>query len=325
MGSYLINMSLFAFAILNVPISGAAIMMNMFYVYCMFSPQNGSENILKPPLNVLLGSLIGCNLTLNFLNLLFVSYDTFFSVSSWIYAVSSAVVLYVTRTSFTTSLGLNVFYYFQIVPVRQAFLVWVKTHMKVFMYLTLVFDRIFFLFEFILQVMDPRKYAISEMDLNSSIAHVNVTSGNAVHFNLLRVDFWLRSGYLFLCVVIMLASNTVTVLYLCSHMKSMKENTSSSSRLHHQKQMRVTVMGIIQMVLFFISSGWLMTNELFIYYFVYKFDEKEYVIASVMTLYSLGTTMILGVGQTTFRLRAIYFGKILLQSLKFLYRCCWRG
>ncbi|XP_051567110.1 uncharacterized protein LOC127448528 [Myxocyprinus asiaticus] len=318
MDSYIINMSSLAFAILNVPVSGATILTNMFFVYCLFYPQTGPDNSLKPPLNVLLGSLIGCNLTLNVFNLLFVSFDSLYP-KQWMYTIASAVIMYATRTSFTTSLGLNIFYYFQIVPVRLPFLVWVKMHIKHFMYSTLFCDRIFFLFEFFLQVMHPWKDAISEVDLNSTCIQVNIIKGNIdVQYYLSMAHFWIRCGYFFLCLVIMLASSSATALYLWSHMKNMEGNSSPFSALHQQRQMRVTIMGIIKMVLFFLSSMWLMTEDLMIFYFGICFDQKNHAGGCVVALYSLGITIILGVGQSTFRLRVIDIGKKLLETLKFL-------
>ncbi|XP_051567085.1 taste receptor type 2 member 10-like [Myxocyprinus asiaticus] len=315
--SYSINMNLLEFTILTVPVSGATILMNMFFVYCMFFPENGTKNSLKPPLNVLLGSLIGCNLTLNVFNLLFVLFDHFHP-ATWLYTISYAVTLFAMRTSFTSSLGLNVFYYFQIVPVRQAFLVWVKTHIKVFMYLTLFFDRIFFSFEFVLEITYPLEDAVPAADLNLTSVQVNITNGNMdLKYFLLTTNFWLNCGYFFLGVVIMLASSSATVLYLWSHMKSMRENISSFSALHLQRQMRVTIMGVLQTVLYFISSGWLTAEDIIFYYFVEHFDQGEYLCDSVVALYSLGTTIILCVGQTIFRLRVIDIWKKLLQTLKF--------
>ncbi|XP_051565499.1 uncharacterized protein LOC127447597 [Myxocyprinus asiaticus] len=238
-------------------------------------------------------------------------------VDKWIHTTASAVILYATRTSFTTFLGLNMFYYFQIVPAQLPFLIWVKTHIKAFMYLALLFDRIFFLFEFILGVMDPWKDNISG-DLNSTSVQINITKENIDVQDYLSVaHFWLRCVYFFFCLVIMLASSSGTVLYLRSHMKRVEENTSSFSSLHHQRQMRVTIMGIIQMVLFFLCSVWLMTEDLILFYFVKCFDQSNHASSSVVALYSLGTTIILGVGQTKFRLRMIDIGKKLLQTLKF--------
>ncbi|KAI2660807.1 ATPase MORC2B [Labeo rohita] len=61
---------------------------------------------------------------------------------------------------------------------------------------------------------------------------------------------------------IMLVFSAVQLLQ--NHMKRL-ENTSSFSAQHKKQQMRVTVVDIIQTVLFFLAFGWLMTKELFEY------------------------------------------------------------
>lgn len=86
-------------------------------------------------------------------------------------------------------------------------------------------------------------------------------------------------------------------------MKSM-ENSSSSSALRYQKQKRVTVMSIVQTVLFFLSSGWLITDEI-MFRFNINFNPTGRVLFSIVAFYSFATTVILGVGQIKFRLRAV--------------------
>ncbi|XP_065108131.1 uncharacterized protein [Paramisgurnus dabryanus] len=306
MSSY-IEMGPLAFAIVMVPIAVATILINVFFICCMFSSQEGPENLQKQPLNVLLGSLIACNFILNIFNLLFVMYDTV-DVSLWVLDVSYAATFYTMRTSFTSSLGLNVFYYFQIVPAHQPFLIWVKTHIKLFMYLMLLSDRIFFLFGFIMRVL-PISVFISEVDLNSSSVALNVTSGGfEVLYDLILTDFWLRCFYFLVCLGIMVASNTSTVLYLWRHVKRM-EDSSSSSALHYQKQKRVAILSIIQTLLFFFSSAWLMADEIMFRFNLFYFDPSGNILYSVVGFYSFGTTIILGVGQTKFRVRAVEIGE----------------
>ncbi|KAA0715552.1 hypothetical protein E1301_Tti010070 [Triplophysa tibetana] len=311
MSSFIVEMSPLAFTIVDVPVSVTTTLMNMFFAYCMFS-SDGSENIQKPPLNVLVGSLIGCNLLLNICNLVFVIYETVY-VPLWAYIASCALILYAMRTSFSASLGLNVFYYFQIVPARHPCLIWVKTHIKLFMYFIVVFDRIFFSFGFILQVL-PGRVFISAADYNSS--SILTSRGLILRYYLILTDFWLRCCHCFICLGIMVASNTSTVLYLWKHVKSM-ENSSSLFALHYRKQKRVTVLSIIQTVLFFVSSGWLITDEL-MFRFKINFNPTGHVLFSIAAFYAFGTTIILGVGQSKFRLRAVdivkKLGRIVLQS-----------
>ncbi|XP_073710911.1 taste receptor, type 2, member 201, tandem duplicate 1 [Misgurnus anguillicaudatus] len=311
MSSYDIEMGPLAYAIVNVLISVTTILINIFFICCMFTSQERPENQQKPPLNVLLGSLIGCNLIINIVNLLYVMYDTV-DVSLWVFVVSSAATLYTMRTSFTASLGLNVFYYFQIVPTRRPFLIWVKMHIKLLMYLMLFFENIFFLFGFILRVL-PRRVFIPQVDFNSSSVALNVTSeGLRVRHYLIMTDIGLRCIYSFVGIGIMVASNTSTVLYLWRHVRRM-EDSSSSSALHYQMQKRVTIMSIIQTLLFFFYSAWLMSDEIMFRFNVFYFDPSGNILYSVVGFYSFGTTIILGVGQTKFRVRAVEIGEKLVR------------
>ncbi|KAI7808597.1 taste receptor [Triplophysa rosa] len=297
------------FTKLYVPVSAATILMNMFFIYCMFSSQDGSEICQKPPLNVLFGSLIGCNLLLNICNLLFVMYD-FVDVPIRMYIISSALIMYAMRTSVTASLGVNVFYYFQIVPARHPCLIWLKTHIKLFMYLMLFFDRFFFLFSFFLHAI-PSRVFISVVYFNSSSIPNYNTDGLIVRYNLLLTDFSLRCSYFWCCLGIMLASNTATAHYLWRHVKSMEGN--SGSALRYRKQKRVTILSITQTVLFFFCSGWLMADELIYRFDLVLFDPSGHILCSVLVFYSFGTTIILGLGQSKFRLRAVDFVKKLVR------------
>ncbi|XP_058643839.1 uncharacterized protein LOC131547347 [Onychostoma macrolepis] len=311
MFSYIVNMNMVAFAIVNVPVSIASILMNIFFAYCMIFSQKGPVNSIKPLLNVLLWSLIGCNLILNILNLLFVFFD-FVEWVPWIHILSEAGILFAMWTGFTASLALNVCYYFQIVPVRRPCLTWMKKHIRLFVYLALFVDRLFFLSEFLVRVI----WDISAMNLNSTRGHVNITSETTdLGIDILsHIDFWIRCCYFLLCLGIMLASSSATVVYLRNHIKRMEENGSSFSALRKKQQMKVTVLGMIQGVLYFLASGWLMTEELLAYFVAFK-DQHGHLICTVMALYSLGTTILLGVGQANFCLMAKNIGRK-LQTLK---------
>ncbi|XP_073710912.1 uncharacterized protein [Misgurnus anguillicaudatus] len=230
-------------------------------------------------------------------------------VGQWLYIISAASIFYAMRTSFTASLGLNVFYYFQIVPAHQPFLIWVKTHIKLFVYLTLFFDRIFFLLEFIIHVI-PKSVFNSEDGLKSSSVALNFTSG--VQYDLILTDFGLRCVYFLVCLGIMVASNISTVLYLWRHVKRM-EDSSSFSALQYQKQKRVAILSIIQTLLFFFSSAWLMADEVIYKLTVYYFDLSGHMVVSVVGFYCFGITIILGVGQTKFRVRAVEIGEKLVR------------
>ncbi len=306
----IVNMSFVAFAIVNVPVSFATILMNIFFAYCMIISLKGPVNSIKLLLNVLLWSLIGCNLIHNILNLLLVFFD-FVDPAPWMRILSATGLFFAMWTGFTASLALNVCYYFQIVPVRLPFLIWMKKHIRLFVYLTLFVDRLFFLSEFLVRVI----WEISAMNLISTRGDVNIseTTDFGIYI-LLHIDFWIRCCYFLLCLGIMLASSSATVFYLRNHIKRMEENVSSFSALRTKQQMKVTILGIIQGVLYFLASGWLMIEEL-LGYFIGFMDQRGHLICTVMALYSLGATIILGVGQSNFCLMAKNIGRK-LQTLK---------
>ncbi|XP_052420670.1 uncharacterized protein LOC127964492 [Carassius gibelio] len=295
MFSFIVNMSMVAFAIVNVPVSIATILLNIFFAYCMIFSQKGPANSIKPLLNVLLCSLIGCSLVLNILNLLLV-YSNFFDLGSWIHIFLEAGLLFAMWTGFTASLALNVCFYFQIVPVRRPFLIRIKKHIRLFVYLALFVDRLFFLSEFLVRVI----LELSAMNLNSTI-HVNITSEtpDLGIYILTHIDFWMRCCYFLLCLGIMLASSGATVVYLWNHIKRMEKNGCSFSALRKKQQMKVAILGIIHGVLFFLASGWLMTEEL-LSYFAGFVDQQGHLICTVMAVYSLGSAILLGVSQANF-------------------------
>ncbi|XP_073710894.1 uncharacterized protein [Misgurnus anguillicaudatus] len=288
------------------------------------------ESLQKPPLNVLLGSLIGCNLIINIVNLFFMADAV--PMPEWIYIILRVAAFYAVRASFADCLGLNVFYYFQIVPARRPFLIWVKMHIKLLMYLMLFFANIYTLFGLLWKVL------LSQC--NSSVVYYNLsTSWNnttdyqegyyhestSTHYQncheeryALITEITLMFVYSLVGFVIMVASNTSTVLYLWRHVRRM-EDSSSFSALYYQKQKRVTILSIIQTVLFFIYSLFLIVYEACIIGMNLLRDNPHCIVFSVVAFYSLGTTIILGIAQTKFRVRAV---EILKKREKTCY-CCY--
>uniref|UniRef100_A0AAZ3PWE1 Uncharacterized protein n=1 Tax=Oncorhynchus tshawytscha TaxID=74940 RepID=A0AAZ3PWE1_ONCTS len=96
----------------------------------------------------------------------------------------------------------------------------------------------------------------------------------------------------------MVGSSCATVCYLHRHMKSMKEIGSpfSSPRLH--SQMRVTIAGILQGILFLFTALWI-----FIHYSSKVFSSTSFddnILYTVISLYKFGTTLNLGISQAIY-------------------------
>ncbi|KAJ4933147.1 hypothetical protein JOQ06_029982, partial [Pogonophryne albipinna] len=87
-------------------------------------------------------------------------------------------------------------------------------------------------------------------------------------------------------------------VYLCGHMRRMVANGQPVSHPRLRSQVRVTVTGILQGVLYLICSVWTL----------YEFLPLAFIDPTthftVINLYMSGTTVALGVGQAVFRQRA---------------------
>ncbi|XP_056321319.1 uncharacterized protein LOC130234984 [Danio aesculapii] len=226
------------------------------------------------------------------------------NASPWIYDISGSAIFFAMWTGFTTSLWLNVCYFFQIVPVQWPFLVWMKQHIRLIVYSALSADRLFFLSEFLFRViLEMTEIPATRFNLTSG--RENITSKSNLRPNTVEIYITYLSirGCIFvLCVVVMLASGISTVIYLWKHMKRMEKNSTFFSVLRNKQQMRLTIIGIIQTVLFSIGLLWLMGGELLVHFGV--FLDGGRLLRSVMALYSLGVNILLMVGQSKYRLMA---------------------
>uniref|UniRef100_A0AAY4D4Z0 Taste receptor type 2 n=1 Tax=Denticeps clupeoides TaxID=299321 RepID=A0AAY4D4Z0_9TELE len=91
-------------------------------------------------------------------------------------------------------------------------------------------------------------------------------------------------------------SSIATVRYLRHHMKNMEVSGTSFSSPRIRSQMRVTITGIVQEVLYFLCSLWVTIDISFFQRKVSTFDPNSNILMTVFCLYSFGTTINLGVG-----------------------------
>ncbi|KAI5107317.1 taste receptor, type 2, member 201, tandem duplicate 1, partial [Silurus meridionalis] len=291
-----------AFNLMIILVSFTGILVNIFLLICMFCPQQRTGQ-LKQPLNVLLGTLVGCNITLQLCNLICEMMT--FSPGFMSYNFIIELAYFTMRTSVTSSFWLNVFYFCQIVPAQHCLFICLKRNIRFFIYSALIADKIFFLFGFTAGITcaEIHDELFCGNNLNTTYTQFNETQ-NAISTadpmqNVFVVDTWLRCCYLSLCLCVMLALNCGTILYLQKHMKNMEESNFSSVCI--KRQMRVTITGIIQTILSLFCFLWMIVDELLPQYI----DLYAYICGTVACLYSLGTTINLCVGQTIFRSNAI--------------------
>ncbi|XP_055735219.1 taste receptor type 2 member 8-like [Salvelinus fontinalis] len=312
-----IGMDELAYIIVNGPLAILNILANLFFAFCLICPPRGREG-LKQPVKLLLGFLVFCT-TLFLVSLITVECVWLLTYSEEIQYVDM-LVLFTAFTSMSTSVWLNFFYYTQIVPAQRALFIWVKRNIKIIIYWGLFVDRVFFLFD--LAVSTSIVYCLKNVEGNDNITYTSTNdtvsgSTDGLYYTEL-VCFYSKMIYMFFCLCLMVGSSWVTVCYLRRHMKSMKESGSpfSSPRLH--SQMRVTITGILQGILYFLCALWIFISFFSINFsvvFNYTFFN------TVISLYMFGTTVNLGIGQSVFRQRAADIWLKAQQAVRSLKLC----
>uniref|UniRef100_A0A3B1JZE6 Taste receptor type 2 n=1 Tax=Astyanax mexicanus TaxID=7994 RepID=A0A3B1JZE6_ASTMX len=265
-----------------------SIFLNSFFVFCMIFPQQGTER-LKQPLKALLGSLVGCNSTVHITILVMVFNNIFLTFGSQIMRwYTPSIVIYIMTASVNSSHWLNVFYCLQIIPVRHPYSIWFKKNLRVFVYCSLT-----------IKIVICCLLGIS----------VNVTSLSSFYSDMTDslltftvAAFWIRLSFFILSLCLMLTSSSLTVVFLRRHMKNMEKSSGSCSSPQRQRQIRVTIMCItIQALLHITCSILVIIEQLILGVSIILFDTNRNILCTVISLYSFGTTINLGLSQGVFR------------------------
>eukprot|EP00063_Salmo_salar_P054277 XP_014029112.1 PREDICTED: taste receptor type 2 member 8 [Salmo salar] len=288
-----------SYTVVNGLLAVFNILANLFFAFCLFCPPRGRDG-LKQPVKLLLGFLVCC--TTIFLVSLITSECLWLLSESKESTYVDAFVAFAAFTSMSTSVWLNFFYYTQIVPAQRALFIWVKRNIKIIIYWGLFVDRALFLFDL---ASDIYYVTITEGNDNITYTSTNDTVSDSTDglFYTVKVCFYSKVFYMFFCLCVMVGSSCATVCYLHRHMKRMKETGSTFFSLRLHSQMRVTITGILQGILYFLCALWILTDIFInIYPSSIKFDYNTYY--TVISLYMFGTTVNLGIGQSVFRERA---------------------
>lgn len=278
------------FLLINVPLILISLTTNIFYASCLIFCKTQR---LKQPLKMLLVVLVWCSITYC------VSMALLFCVLHIENHVEVVIVVWgfvdcYMRNSMACSVLLNFYYYIQIVPLQRAFLIWVKRNIKILMYMVLLFDGIIFLFYSVISTADTFIHTIT---------HVNGTLSEYWNDGLLQainVCFIIVEVHTLLYLCIILVSSFSTALYLHRHIKTVTQGNIYSATIQMKSQIRVTITGIIQGVLFLLFATFT-----FLYSFTRKLSPHFYfstgIHLTVSTIYISGTTVNLGIGQAIFR------------------------
>lgn len=282
------RLSYFSFISINGPLIVLNLTANLFFVFCLTTCK---RQRVKQPLKILLGSIVFYAIQY-LLTVIFGSYaykwlDS--SVVSWTFPILQFMIL----VNMTSYVWLMFYYYIMIVPSQRALLVWVKKNIKSVIYIVLFFERLLF--------------------FGYTSGQITLYLDNSTYFNQSQLVFSLTSFsivqlYIILCLCLMMFSSFATAHYLNKHMKSLAAS-GGSPRL--RSQIRVTVTGILQGVLYFFYIMWSLVDVMPSTILSMDFS----IFYTATCLYILGTTVNLGVGQALFRERAVHVWKAVRKRL----------
>lgn len=295
-----LKMDFQTYAALNGPLAVLNIVTIAFYIFCIIRPLHGEK--IKQPLKLLLWTLIGCTQT--FLLSGFVSgvTDGFSFQSarrSKINQIFYQGMISSVSTSMTSSVWLNFFYYSQIVPAHSALFIWIKKNVKSIIYGFWITERIYCLFDFTSMFLRLTDFDVSLISNNFTM--VDDMSENNFYEEMFWIVFYTLKAHFVFCLCVMVMSSGSTVLYLCGHMRHMAANGQPASSPRFRNQVRVTVTGLLQGVLYVFSASWIIystfpKNDLYIGFTMID--------STVINLYMSATLFNLGAGQAVFRQRA---------------------
>ncbi|KAF7668527.1 hypothetical protein LDENG_00003100 [Lucifuga dentata] len=272
-------------------------MANMFFMFCMTCPLQ-SEDEVKQPLKLLLWSLICCAIVY----LLSVAVVLFSADSSNIMFVSYVVLTYAFYTCMTSSVWLN-FYCTQIVPAQKALFIWIKKNIKHIIYCIWIAERISCLSDLSAILVSDLIHRVS--DNGTTFHNVTMTHYDTTHLqNITDLSFTVAVAYFLVCSCVMIGSIATTVVYLCRHVRRMAANGCPFTCPIIKNQVRVTVSGVLQGVVYLLCPGLILIKLIY-----GNFNKSIFISGcffyTVISFYMFSFTLNLGAAQAVFRQRTI--------------------
>lgn len=297
---------------LNGPFSVLTIVVNVFFIFCMIRPIQGEK--IKQPLRLLLGTLVSCTIIFE----VSVVLQLFVEKDLWVRITSYSAFILAWPTSMTSSVWLNFFYYTQIVPAKRALAIWIKSNIKLIIYYIWLFEKILCVFN--IGALFGYKLVIAynnNMNLNSTVT-VNELVSAMSHLQMMVyfINAIIIKIHFLFCLCVMAMSSCSTVVYLCKHMRRMVANGLSCPQF--RSQVRVTVTGTLQGVMYLFCSMWSMHKFVDEGVLSEAYSNYTYGHFTVINLYMTGTTLNLGAGQGVFRQRV---ADIWLRAVRWCNMC----
>ncbi|XP_042564330.1 uncharacterized protein LOC122133067 [Clupea harengus] len=305
-----VSMDRWTYAAVSGMLASLGLCGSLFYIYCLISPRK-EHGRSKQPLKLLLGSMVGSNCFLQIILVVHNCKDAF--CTPWDFDIAvSAIKNLAAGVNMFSGVWTSMFFYTQIVPARHNFSIWLKRNIKTVVYCALalhcVHVSVHLAMEFSLMYNFMSSTLGSPHTTNRTGFSGNITQCMSVSVSALPMSVELMAvegvmvAMLWLALALTMASSSATVCYLWGHIKNMEASGSSFSP-QLRSQMRVTIAGFVQGLLYLLCSMFVFIMLVFIFTKTIYFDPEERMILTAYSVYSFGTTVNLGVGQTLFRQR----------------------
>ncbi|KAK0154056.1 hypothetical protein N1851_003852 [Merluccius polli] len=281
-----------AFFLVNGPLFIVNLVMNIFFAFCILTPHKKER--MKQPLKILMGFLIFSAIICLFVAIVLYSISIRYH-SIVVQFTFFLIVSFMVKVNMMTYVWLTFYYYIMIVPSQRALLLWVKKNIKSVIYVMLFFDRSIFLVTVFAEIFSvlPARY-----DNSTAVLHET---------RMFKIVDSVRFPYLFFSICLMMFFSFAMAQYLNKHMKSLAASGGSIFNPRLRSQIRTTVTGILQGVLYCLYGLWIIVDEVVFNFSPYHFGTS--ITYMVINLYFLGTTVNLSVRQTLFRERAVHVWK----------------
>lgn len=286
------------FALISSPLCLTATVFNIIFFFCLMRPVSGVT--LHNPLRFLL-IVVLFNSTFQQLLTALTIIMLLFESPFWLQTLCRVLIYQFFSGNFSCNAWISIFYYMSIVPQHRAIFIWIKRNIRVILYVGFVLNQIMLLFSLTLGTVSY--FLLEPVPENFTSHDLNTTSPASLESDLYLFHM-ANFLYLLYCtcpMITLLISWGKTFVYLREHMKKMGQSSESFSQPQQKSQMRVTVTGMVQAVLFLPSSLWTVAVAvLFITDLFEKIDPHRFITMSFCSASSLGNILCFGFSQSVF-------------------------
>ena len=283
-------MELLLFVVLNGSTSILGLLVNLFYILCFLTQGRDAKRALRQPVKLLFLMIMVYSILLQLTQLVIVALK-FWMCSIFIRFGFHYTLRICTMSCMSSFVWLSVFYYTKIVPNQRPFFLWIRRNIKTLVYCGLLCNKLYFILKCVVDTTNSLSILTNNDTLN------NIWSVEKQWTRSALAMIWCHIFYLMSFAVMMAGSWTATLVYLCKHMKNMEGRSLSSL---HQKQMRVTITGLIQTILFLSCASWLVMMQfgtLMNFMDIGQFDSAN----TGISFYVLIMSVNVGLSQSLFR------------------------